>query len=65
LLLLSGLAMVSQSLPAFAESPDPIAKLQVDAVRQNASDWGHWGPNPKVYSSWKSHSNRLIPVYTF
>ncbi|MEO8496732.1 MAG: alkaline phosphatase, partial [Planctomycetota bacterium] len=52
-------------MTSFAETPDTIAKLQVDAVQKNAADWGHWGPNPEVYSSWKSHSNRLIPVYTF
>ncbi|QEF97772.1 Alkaline phosphatase 4 precursor [Stieleria maiorica] len=44
---------------------DPIAKMQSDAVRQRRADWGNWGPDPETYSSWKTHSNRLIPVYTF
>ena len=44
---------------------DAIAELQTAAATTNQSDWGHWGPNPEKYSSWTSHSNRLIPVYTF
>jgi len=44
---------------------DTIAELQTAAATMNQSDWGHWGPNPEKYSSWTSHSNRLIPVYTF
>ncbi|MCM2370143.1 alkaline phosphatase [Aporhodopirellula aestuarii] len=51
--------------PVFAQGSDPIAKMQADAVATRRADWGHWGPNPKTYSSWKTHSNRLIPVYTF
>ena len=27
--------------------------------------WGHWGLDPKKYTGWKSHSNRLIPIYSF
>ena len=50
---------------SFAQVPDTVANLQVQAVQQNQSNWGYWGPNPDVYSSWKTHSNRLIPVYTF
>ncbi len=64
-LLLSGIAITARPLSSFAEQPDTIAQLQVNAVQNNSSDWGHWGPNPNVYSSWKSHSNRLIPVYSF
>ena len=44
---------------------DPIAALQHAAVTANQADWGHWGPDGDKYSSWKSHSNRLIPLYTF
>lgn len=46
-------------------SADYIAQLQHEAASTNRSDWGHWGPDPEKYSSWTSHSNRLIPVYTF
>lgn len=63
--LFSSLALLSTGRFAFGQTQDPIAKLQVDAVKSNQSNWGYWGPNPDVYSSWKTHSNRLIPVYTF
>ncbi len=39
--------------------------MQAEAVANRHADWGHWGPNPDTYSSWKTHSNRLVPVYTF
>lgn len=58
-----GLAIAA--CPALAQVPDPIATLQADAVATRKADWGHWGPNPDTYSSWTTHSNRLIPVYTF
>jgi alkaline phosphatase len=61
--LLSGGSCVS-----FAQAPraaDPIAELQAAAVAANHSEWGHWGPQTDRYSSWTSHSNRLIPVYSF
>ncbi len=48
-----------------SQTPDPIAALQTQAATTNTSDWGHWGPNPEKYSSWTSHSNRLIPAYVF
>lgn len=48
-----------------AEAIDPIADLQAKAAATNKAHFGHWGPNPKKYSSWTTHSNRLIPIYTF
>lgn len=53
--------------PAFgvASPPDTVAALQIEAASQNTAEWGHWGPDASVYSSWKTHSNRLIPAYTF
>lgn len=65
LVLLSALLLLTGSRPASGQTPDSIAKLQINAVRENQADWGYWGPKPDVYSSWKTHSNRLIPVYTF
>ncbi len=50
---------------ALAQTPDPIAELQRQAISSKTSDWGHWGPNPEKYSSWTTHSNRLIPAYIF
>lgn len=53
--------MVASSLPA----QDYIRDLQTAAVKAKSADFGHWGPDPKNYVAWGSHSNRLIPVYTF
>lgn len=39
--------------------------MQTEAIAQGRADWGYWGTDPDVYSGWTSHSNRLIPVYTF
>jgi alkaline phosphatase len=52
-------------LAAVAAASDHVRELQALAVEQEAAPWGHWGPDPSRYSSWTSHSNRLIPVYTF
>lgn len=51
--------------PLGVRGEDYIRALQKDAVLDGRAAWGHWGPNPDTYSSWGSHSNRLIPVYTF
>ncbi len=44
---------------------DLAARLQVEAARTGKADWGHWGPVDSMYVSWSSHSNRLVPIYTF
>ena len=44
---------------------DPVARLQATAVEDGKADWGHWGPNTEKYSSWVTHSNRLVPIYIF
>jgi alkaline phosphatase len=43
----------------------PVAKIQSTAVSKGFSEVAHWGSNPMKYSQWTSHSNRLVPVYTF
>jgi alkaline phosphatase len=48
-----------------AAANDHVRELQTDAVRTAVAEWGHWGPFGTRYSEWLSHSNRLIPVYTF
>ena len=48
-----------------AAAADHIRSLQVEAFSVGQANWGHWGPRPDLYSSWNSHTNRLIPVYTF
>lgn len=59
-------SLTQAQAPTTASPPaDPIAALQALAVQKNQSDWGHWGPAPDKYSSWTTHSNRLIPVFTF
>jgi alkaline phosphatase len=57
--------LVATIFPAVALAGDPIRELQTSAVTSNKADWGHWGPDATKYSSWKSHSNRLIPLYAF
>ena len=44
---------------------DRLAQLQWQANQDRKAAWGHWGNNPADYHAWRSHSNRLIPVYTF
>ncbi|QDU00203.1 alkaline phosphatase [Gimesia aquarii] len=44
---------------------DPIREIQNNAVLHNRSPVLHWGYNPDNYSTWTSHSLRLVPVYTF
>ena len=51
--------------PAPAVGDDPIAELQATAMAAKSVSWGHWGTAPHRYSAWTSHSNRLIPIYTF
>jgi alkaline phosphatase len=48
-----------------AVQADHIRELQTAAVKENKAEWGYWGLDPSAYSTWTSHSNRLIPVYTF
>lgn len=47
------------------QTPDRLREFQFRAVQLNQSDWIHWGDRPGQYSSWTSHSNRLIPVYSW
>lgn len=44
---------------------DPIKRLQANATTTASAEWGYWGTDPRRYSTWTNHSNRLIPVYTF
>src|SRR5262245_37405430 len=44
---------------------DPMRELQTAAIRNGQADWGYWGTQPSRYAGLDSHSNRLIPVYTF
>ncbi|MBA3314453.1 MAG: alkaline phosphatase [Planctomycetaceae bacterium] len=42
-----------------------LPEIQKNAVESNRSDAAHWGPDASKYVSWSTHTNRLIPVYTF
>src|SRR5262245_53842220 len=44
---------------------DLLRELQKQATQQKHASWGHWGKDKRKYVSWSSHSNRLIPIYTF
>lgn len=44
---------------------DIVRELQRQAVENEKSPLGYWGTDPEKYFGWKSHSNRLIPVYAF
>ena len=44
---------------------DSVAELQRSAISDDRAEFGHWGTDPQKYTQWTSHSNRLIPVYTF
>jgi len=44
---------------------DHIFDLQNAAVKKGSADFGHWGWEKDNYKLWSTHSNRLIPVYTF
>ena len=44
---------------------DYLHALQTSAIEQNRSPLGHWGWDAQNYTAWASHSNRLIPIYTF
>ncbi len=62
------LALVSFQLVWFTgmvRCDDPIAEIQSAAAAAGSASWGHWGTHPNRYSAWTSHSNRLIPIYTF
>ncbi|MDP7204855.1 MAG: alkaline phosphatase, partial [Pirellulaceae bacterium] len=50
---------------SYGQSRDPIRELQRAATEEGVATWGHWGARPDEWSEWKTHSNRLVPVYTF
>jgi len=53
-------------LPCLASNgADRLKDLQTRAIEQRQAEWGHWGTTPEKYSGWTSHSNRLVPIYTF
>src|SRR5262245_24209776 len=65
LLLLFLLAVGCGAAPAPTRADDRIRALQEAAMDADRSPVAHWGNDPQKYTAWGSHSNRLIPVYTF
>jgi alkaline phosphatase len=53
------------SLSAQERSGDYLRDVQNSAAARNASPVAHWGYDKTRYTLWGTHSNRLIPVYTF
>ncbi|HEY3968831.1 MAG TPA: alkaline phosphatase [Planctomycetaceae bacterium] len=58
-------AALGAAMASVCGADDFVRDLQTRAIQKNQSPLGHWGPIPDIYVGWKSHSNRLIPVYTF
>ena len=48
-----------------ANAEDRVRDMQAAADQANYAEWGFWGTQPEVYRGSTSHSNRLIPIYTF
>jgi alkaline phosphatase len=44
---------------------DHLRQLQTAAVQSNHADVAHWGYDRTKYTLSSSHTNRLIPIYTF
>ena len=58
-------AFLAVTLTSALPAGDHIRQLQTKAIEEKRSDAAHWGWQPKNYLLWTSHSNRLIPIYTF
>ncbi len=61
--MITGLVLCASSLTVRAE--DFVRQLQTAAIEAGKVPWGYWGADTGNYIAWGSHSNRLIPVYTF
>src|SRR5258708_18660997 len=61
----SAVLFLAVTSAAAAGADDFVRKVQTAAIAEGRSPLGHWGPDPANYSAWKTHTNRLIPVYTF
>ena len=42
-----------------------LREFQFRAVELNSANWIHWGDQASRFSNWTTHSNRLVPVYTW
>lgn len=53
------------AVTSIATAGDHLRDLQTAAIKIGSSPVAHWGVDPKNYKEWGTHSNRLIPIYTF
>ncbi len=63
--LICGLCVVLSLAGRGLTADDHIRQLQTSAIEKGAAAFGHWGLTSGNYMEWGTHSNRLIPVYTF
>jgi alkaline phosphatase len=47
------------------KAADTLRDLQTQAIADSWSAIAHWGVDAQNYKGWSTHSNRLIPIYTF
>ena len=63
------LCVVATVLAAFftanVPAEDFIRNLQENAIETESAEFGRWGWEKTPYIQWSTHSNRLIPVYTY
>lgn len=52
-------------LASCVTAEDRLAEIQKTAIAEGKSDVAHWGADPENYTLWRTHSNRMIPVYTY
>ena len=64
-LMVAWVAVATWSSAVYGQSGDPVRELQRAATEEGIATWGHWGARPDEWSEWRTHSNRLVPVYTF
>ena len=55
----------SCAIGAESTTRDTLRDLQSKATASNRSSVAYWGTDPHNYMGWGTHTNRLIPVYTF
>jgi alkaline phosphatase len=60
----------SRSRPSPAEDAedqhdDFLRDYQFQAVDSGECEWCHWGDRQGKFSNWTTHSNRLVPIYTW
>jgi len=51
--------------PRAGVGEDRMRQMQAAAFEKGVASWGYWGTEPEHYATWSTHSNRLLPVYTF